>query len=120
MKDLSLALMQLAQVCDADPEFVEKCMGSIRPEKEKLQVRSWCYDLERLKLAAAALPRRSFQKTYDDDHFNIVCQLTDLVQVVLYIDRDKVCKRKVTWDCQDAESVLLQMPSAEAEEEVLP
>ena len=74
---------------------------------KKIEISKYFYSLDEFKAVARTLG--SFRKEYNGDYFRIVVSMGPTIDIVFYCDRDKVCKRTVTYDCQDAESILLDL-----------
>ena len=75
------------------------------------RLRVW--DLEELRDIAKNIG--SCAKRYSEDYFELVKTLPSGLELIYCCDRDKVCKRVVTYECEDAESILIDISSTKAQ-----
>ena len=97
-------LRELADLLEAKPEFpLPRQLEQPQPSLSR-----WIWSKEELFELAHKLG--SFKKRYTDDKFELIVTLPSGLDLIYYCDRDKVCKKIVTYECEDAESILLEIP----------
>ena len=99
-------LRQAADFLESKPEL---------PAMGKQTLRMWTFgDKPKLQLAARHLG--SFIKEFTPMYFQLLKPINEAVEIEVCIEREAVCKKIVTWDCPDDESLLkLVEPNACAE-----
>ena len=104
-------LRELADLLEAKPKFpLPRALDSDPPTLTR-----WVWSKEELSEVARELG--SFKKRYTDDKFELIVTLPSGLELIYYCDRDKVCKKIVTYECEDAESILMEIPAAQPEVE---
>ena len=99
-------LRELADLLEAKPEFPLPWFNPPNDQPIGLANRR-LWDLDGFVEVAHGLG--SFKKRYNDDYFELVKTLPSGLELVYYTDREKVCKKVVTYECEDAESILLNI-----------
>lgn len=102
-------LRMAADFLESKPDFPP--MGSIYGSEIPQTIRLWADGLPMLKEAARQLG--SFEKKFTDHYFELHKKFNEALTLEVSINREKVCKKTVTWDCPDDEA-LLKMVEAEA------
>lgn len=98
-------LRQAADLLESKPEF---------PAFSQQRITLWCWnDKELLRHAARHLG--SFTKEFTTHYFELHRRLNEAVSIEVLIDREQICKKIVTWDCPDDES-LLKLVNTDAED----
>lgn len=103
-------LRKAADFLEAKPDFPSFEAAFSAPSF----IRLWCWN-NKEKLQEAARHLGTFEKRFDDHYFTLVRAMNEAVQIEVCIDRSAVCKKIVTWDCPDDES-LLKLVSTETVE----
>lgn len=95
-------LRKAADFLESRPEFpsLEKLYGLTRPQSLRL----WVSDKSELSVVARHLG--SFTKEFTDHYFELHKAFNEAFEIEVLIDRTQVCKKIVTWDCPDDESLL--------------
>ncbi len=102
------SLRELADLLEVKPDFpLPSSLDGDFPSLGR-----WVWSKEELFKTARRLG--SFTKQYTDDKFELVVAMPSGLKLVYYCDRDKVCKRTVIYECEDAESILMQVPEVSA------
>lgn len=97
-------LRELANLLESKTEFpLPWPLGADAKPIGLASRRLWSLD----DLRDTATQLGSFKKRYNDDYFELVVTLPSGLELVYYTDRERVCKKTVTYDCQDADSILL-------------
>ena len=78
--------------------------------RHRQAIRLWLSDKTQLHDVARQLG--SFEKIFSDHYFELHKSINEALEIKVTIDREKVCKKIVTWDCPDDES-LLKLVAAE-------
>ena len=96
---------------DSKPDFpaMDRLFGSKVPQTLRL----WATDKPQLKEAARQLG--SFEKEFTDYYLELLKSFNEAVLLEVVINRERVCKKIVTWDCPDDDSLLQLVEVAEAE-----
>jgi len=90
------ALRQAADFLEAKPDF---------PAMGYQNLCLWADSKEDLRFAARQLG--SFTKVFTDSWFELHHEITPKIfSIEVRIWRDRICKKVVTWDCPDEESLL--------------
>ena len=87
-----------ADFLESKPEFPK--LSTLVPQYMYLRV----WDKDALKEAARQLG--SFEKKFSDLYFELHRKFTPEFEIQVTIGREEVCKKIVTWDCPDDESLL--------------
>ena len=103
-KELIDGLRQAADFLEGKPEF-----PYLGPQKLRLSV--W-KDKDKLKEAARQLG--SFTKEFSGNYFELRKFFGTDCEINVCIEREAVCKKIVTWDCPDDESLLKLIETKEA------
>ena len=97
------SLRELADLLEARQEFpMPACFDAV-----PISLSKWFWSKEDLFKIVPKLG--SFIKRYTNDRFELVVTLPSGLELIYYCDRDKVCKKIVAYECEDAESVLIQI-----------
>lgn len=104
------SLRELADLLEAKPEF--PLPTQLDTDMGQPSLARWVWTKE--ELAETARKLGSFKKRYNDDKFELVVTMPSGLELIYYCDRDKVCKRTVTYECEDAESILAELPNPTA------
>lgn len=70
------------------------------------------YVFGKAELVEYARVMGSFKKQYSDDYFELAVPFGEAFEFLVYCDRSQVCRKIVTYDCEDAESVLKEIDAA--------
>ena len=105
-------LRELADLLESKPEFPLPWLTDTDGKPIWFAcLRVW--NLEELRDIAKKIG--SCSKRYSDDYFELVKTLPSGLELAYYCDREKVCKKVVTYECEDAESILMDISSADAQ-----
>ena len=74
-------------------------------------LRLWTNDKEILRDAARQLG--SFEKKFTDHYFELHKAFNTAIELEVSIDRERVCKKIVTWDCPDDDALLRMVEAVE-------
>lgn len=69
---------------------------------QRLYFRAW----DKAELQTLARNLGSFTKHFNDDRFELHKKFSAQFAIEVHADRDTICKKTVTWDCPDDESLL--------------
>ena len=70
-----------------------------RLPKLEAHITEGVYDKETLLRWVAELG--AFQKQWDDSYLNLVKTFSPSVRLTVYINRERICSKRVVWDCPD-------------------
>lgn len=106
-RELIDGLRQAADFLEARPDFPK--LG-----KQCLRLYVFARDAKPILKEAARL-FGAFEKRFTNNYFELRRTINATVEIEVFTDRDAVCKKIVTWECSDDESLLKLIEQAEGE-----
>lgn len=94
-------------------EFIEATPDLPTLSPQSLRIWAWS-DMDLFRKAAQHLG--SFTKKFTDHYFELHKSFNANFEIVASLDREAVCKKIVTWECPDDESLLKSVVSEEAKD----
>jgi hypothetical protein len=95
-------LRMAADFFESKPEFPN--LNTVYGTSYRQTIRLWLSN--KTELPSVARQLGSFTKKFSDHYFELHRTFNEAFEIEVTIDREQVCKKIVTWDCPDDESLL--------------